>query len=157
MEEKMPGTYKVTDNGKTLFVKWQGSLLDSRLLDLTTERYQDARLRNGMTEVIDTRSAMIERPADKPALVRAINQMATVYQEIRKQIKIARMLVVAPDQLMFEHVSEFRLLMARQSVDVILFSSSQSLSYFLPYSPVELEDIFVSLSMGNLANFRQQA
>ncbi|WP_044616428.1 hypothetical protein [Gynuella sunshinyii] len=153
----MPGTYKVTDNGKTLFVKWQGSLLDSRLLDLTTERYQDARLRNGMTEVIDTRSAMIERPADKPALVRAINQMATVYQEIRKQIKIARMLVVAPDQLMFEHVSEFRLLMARQSVDVILFSSSQSLSYFLPYSPVELEDIFVSLSMGNLANFRQQA
>ncbi|WP_428239999.1 hypothetical protein [Gynuella sp.] len=153
----MPGTYKITDNGKTLFVKWQGSLLDTRLLDLTTERYQDTRLCNGMTEVIDTRSAIIERPADKPALVRAINQMAMVYQEIRKHIKIARMLIVAPDQVMFEQASEFRLLMARQSVDVILFSSPQSLSYFLPYSPVELEDIFVSLSMECLANFRQQA
>ena len=153
----MPGGYKIADDGRLLFVKWQGDMLDQRVYDHVIERMQDKRLCNGLIEAIDVRSATVDAEINQTIHSNNIHKLAASYAQTRNFVRIAKILIIVPDQLMFEHASDFRLLMAKQGVDVILFSSTQSLSYFLPYNSEELEDMFASIAIEGASEFRRQA
>ena len=153
----MPGGYKVSDDGKLLFVKWQGSLSDQRVIDHVGERFQDSRLHDGPTEAIDLRSAVVDTGVANNTHLDNVNDLATAYARVMTVIRIAKILIIVPDQRMFEFASQFRLLMANRGVDVILFSSTQSLSYFLPHSSEELEKIFTGIHISDTGELRRQA